>query len=181
MTTLIIDYKEKSVSADNLVSTTTTRIHDTNLLGTLLSIEEGSTFLSDQYPDFKIKKIDDCIIAGVGKMDLIHRFIEEYTLSKLFTDIQGEEEATIYIIRERNEGLMVIKCEPVLLKKRFFIKDKFGWKTTSILKRSGYEVDGSGRMYARGALATGATPHEAIVAASLCDHGTGSTVLTECF
>lgn len=168
MTTVIVDFKNKKVYADK----TRTSLRDcTNSFLVRAFIGESAI---DEYSHFddgvcKLRTTSDgCILTGVGNADVISAF------GKYPSCIPDTPKSStdVVILRSKENAVRVIRysCSD---RNKIFGKKK--WIETVNMKSEGYLVLGSGKNFALGALYSGASPAEAILAASKLDPFTSSS------
>lgn len=157
MTTIIADLKNKRIYSDKCAS----QEKDSTMVHTLIT-KVGITY-------------QPRLTSGCGKARIVLDAISRVDNSPI---------PVPKIYDEDSNGTMVIEMSgkketantylyTLMGKKKFLFFKKHYWMRTLITGNSGYECLGSGRKYAEGALATGCTPEEAIIAAGKCDNYTG--------
>lgn len=167
MTTIVIDFEGKRVYSDSCVST-----------DRYVEINGGDVSLGkcDERRGQKIFKRGDVIIAGVGNSKTLERFVA-YEVDSVPT--KSSDNTVIFKVYERSFGLFV--CKFTVMRVRHWFYTKRYWKAEPVLGSPRYLCAGSGQNYAEGALAAGATPEEAITAASKCCPYTDTNIQSEGF
>lgn len=162
MTTIVIDCSEAKVYSDSC-RTTTSYI---SVSGQVVDIGK-----SGEAKTKKVHNLHDRIITGCGVAKLIDAFVQ----TGMDTPIpRGCENTTIFVVYKRQGGVSVCTYKPQEVGK-WFSKRRI-WKCSSETYTKDYICAGSGAEYARGALAAGVSPTEAVIAASMCDPYTDSEV-----
>jgi hypothetical protein len=164
MTTIIIDIKDKKIYTDKRATFST-----------------GGDFLTTQFEDNYVKVVPylnsfvvsvGCLTEGEKVYDLISGISGG---TKLKTPTRG---AKVFVVTLEGSTVQIMKyfTKGTPLWKKVFLGRYFYWSLEISKSLEGYEIAGSGSTYAEGALAAGATPKEAIIAASICDIYTNSNV-----
>lgn len=162
MTTIIIDTHEGAIYTDRMVSYTRYKT-------TIVGRKADHSFVDPQGVDKVWRPTNDHYITGCGSLHDIENFVISYTTKKLRRP--NSTGSFVYVCVKKEGGVQVQKWG--VNTRRFWYK----WELLSDRVLTGtYITDGSGGQFALGALAAGVTPEQAIIAASLCDTGTGSRV-----
>jgi len=160
MTTVLIDFKERKIVADN--QTTYSKVNG-EFLGT-----SGEDYF---YPE-KSNKVhpigDGAYFVGSGDAFELDRQLAYIIKSKKFLT-KPKSSVKIAIVRRKNEGLLVDVYEA---QKSEYLGIK-SWK--KVITQGNYQVItfGSGGDYAAGAFMGGCSAEASVIAASKCDISTG--------
>lgn len=167
MTTIIIDCSEAKVYSDSCRTT-----------NSYISVngQEVAIGKSGEARAKKIHNLGDRIITGCGVSKVIDAFRETGVDTPIPKDCDN---TTIFVVYKREGGVNVCTYKPREVGKWF--SKRYIWECSSATYTKNYICAGSGSDYARGALAAGVSPAEAIVSASMCDPYTDSEVQVESF
>lgn len=176
MTTLVIDCENQAVYADSCMTSQKSILQDKNLVGELFTkVEHWHPFMVVRRIRSKVTHKGEVVIVGTGCSELVTRFSSTYA-SEIPCGIESGEDATIYVVEKRVEGLVIDKYSVTEVRSKWYLKPTRVWQIESYVRTQGYVTDGSGGSFAMGALEAGCTPNEAIKVASRLDPYTNSYV-----
>jgi hypothetical protein len=167
MTTILIDFKNKKIVADN--QTTYSKKHSDFL---------GSSGRDYFYPQkeskiFLVSKKERVYFTGAGDAHELDRQLKSLRRDTKFLS-RPKGEVKIALIREKNGGLLVDIYETKYSK---YLQVAY-WHKEIIQGNSQVITLGSGGDFAYGAFMAGCSAEESVIAASRCDTSTGLGITT---
>lgn len=181
MTTVIIDGKTKAIYTDTRQTQVTSRRGNFMLfLFKVPHINKCTEYhlIDDAVKCFYISK-EVGYITSTGDT---HLFNECVSLSKKNNEFSlpdvsyGYSPVTIINVKLKDNGFLDVVTYKPKTNKRWFGEEYYWDNNWTMITEEGISFYGSGADYAEGAYRAGASPKEAIVAASKCDHYTNCNI-----
>lgn len=181
MTTLVVDFEEQKIYTDTQLTKSNPLRTERNIFKELFNIGKSAHDCWGRGYD-KVTKAwvidENTLYTGTGDYDLICEMRQHFENERGLPDINtsGYLGTTLLTLTKVGDKVVLNSYEVVGDGKTLFGNFKYKWEHLTYRNVQRYHTYGSGMDFARGALNFGATPEEAIIAASKTDLGTNDKV-----